>query len=160
MDLSEVIVRLERLEDERAIVRTMYRYAHAQYNGDREMFLDCFTEDAEVERTRHGRVVRGRAGIGAWFDMISHAPEEYHKHVLVEPVIDIDGDRAVVSSDFLFVQDCDTGPFISHFGHYTDELERCADGEWRLRRRALKTEATAPGEVAAIRGDPGSEVTP
>jgi uncharacterized protein (TIGR02246 family) len=156
--VEALMARLRLLEDEREITRTLYRYAHAQYNGDRAQFLDCFTEDAVVVRSRHGREVVGADAIGAFFDAITHAPEAYHKHVVFEPVIEIDGDEAVVSSDFLYVQDRD-GPMISHFGHYADELTRCPDGRWRFRRRALQTEAVQPRDVSTIRGNPGTAIT-
>jgi uncharacterized protein (TIGR02246 family) len=157
--MDEIMRRLQALEDEQQITRTLYRYAHAQYNGDRAMFLDCFTEDATIVRTRHGREVSGREAISAFFDAITHAPEALHKHVVVEPVIDIHGDTAEVSSDFLYVQDRN-GPMISHFGHYRDVLVRCVDGAWRLARKELQTEAVAPGNVGTIEGDPGRRVPP
>jgi ketosteroid isomerase-like protein len=153
--LAAIVGRLRLLEDEQAITRTLYRYAHAMYNGDRELFIDCFTDDAVIERTRHGRLVAGRPEIAAFFDAITHVPTACHKHVVIEPLIDVDGDVATVSSDFLYVQDRD-GPMISHFGHYADELIRCPDGAWRFRRRALGTEATSPQEVSTIAGNPGT----
>jgi ketosteroid isomerase-like protein len=145
------------LEDERAITRTMYRYAHAQYNGRRDDFLDCFTHDAVIVRSRHGRSVTGHEEIGKYFDAITHAPEAYHKHVMVEPIIEVSGDRASVASDFLYVQDRD-GPMISHFGHYADEFVRCTDGHWRMSRRELQTEAVGRGDVSTIAGTPGHVV--
>lgn len=155
MELNEIVTRLRVLEDEREITRTMYRYAHAQYNGNKAVFLDCFAEDAVIVRSRHGREVVGKAEIDAYFDTITHAPEAYHKHVLVEPLVEVDGDTATASSDFLYVQDGKAGPLISHFGHYADKLARGADGSWRFTRRELQTEAVNPGPVSTVRGDPG-----
>ena len=156
---SDFDERLRRLEDERAIERTLYRYAHAQYDGDRDKFLDCFTDDAVIERTRHERVVVGRDAIAAFFDANTHKPVAYHKHAVIEPLIEIDGDTATVSSDFLYVQNRYGGPMISHFGHYADELVRCPDGAWRFRRRAVQTEATSTRDVTTISGEPGDPVT-
>lgn len=157
--IDEVVERLRALEDERQITRTLYRYAHAQYNGDRTMFLDCFTADATIVRTRHGREVAGHDAISEFFDAISHAPEAFHKHVVIEPVIDVRDDTADVSSDFLYVQDRG-GPMISHFGHYRDVLVRCEDGAWRFSLRELQTEAVAPGNVSTVEGDPGRPASP
>jgi ketosteroid isomerase-like protein len=98
---DELATRVARLEDESAIVRTLNRYAHALYNGDRGEFLDCFTDDAVLERARHGRRVEGRQALIEFFEAVTHAPEAYHKHVVIEPVVDLDGDVAAVSSDFL-----------------------------------------------------------
>jgi uncharacterized protein (TIGR02246 family) len=157
--VDDILRRLRALEDERQITRTLFRYAHAQYNGDRAMFLDCFTADATIVRSRHGREVVGHDEIAEFFDAISHAPEAFHKHVVIEPVIDVDGDIAEVSSDFLYVQDRG-GPMISHFGHYRDVLVRGEDGAWRFSRRELQTEAVAPGDVSTVQGDPGRSVPP
>ena len=156
---DDIQARLSLLEDEREITRTLYRYAHAQYNGDRAMFLDCFTPDAVIVRTRHGREVVGADAIAEFFDAITHLPEACHKHVVIEPLIEIEGDEAVVSSDFLYVQDRD-GPMISHFGHYADVLVRGRDGRWRFRRRELQTEAVSPRDVSTIRPDVGTEIRP
>jgi uncharacterized protein (TIGR02246 family) len=157
--IEELVERLRALEDEQQITRTLYRYAHAQYNGDRAMFLDCFTPDATIVRSRHGREVVGHDAIAEFFDAITHAPDVFHKHVVIEPVIDVQGDSAEVSSDFLYVQDRN-GPMISHFGHYRDLLARCADGTWRISRRELQTEAVARGDVSTIEGDPGRLTPP
>ena len=157
MESAEILTRLRLLEDERSIVRTLYRYAHAQYNGDREQFLDCFTESAVIERSRHGKIIAGRAEIADYFDAISHAPDDYHKHVVFEPLIDIVDDVATVSSDFLYVQRTSDGPFISHYGHYADELIRGADDQWRFTRRQLLTEAAVPGPNVTLKGNPGRD---
>jgi uncharacterized protein (TIGR02246 family) len=159
MDLTEIVDRLRLLEDERLITQTLYRYAHAHYNGDRSMFLDCFTEDAVIERSRHGMEMVGHDAIADFFDAISHAPTDYHKHVVVEPLIEIDGDTATVSSDFLYVQDRE-GPLISHFGHYADVFARGADGVWRFRRRAIQTEAVSQSDVSTTEGNPGTALAP
>ena len=157
--MTETLDRLRLPEDERSITRTLHRYAHAMYNGDRSLFLDCFSEDAVIERSRHGMEVVGHEAISEFFDAITHAPADYHKHVIVEPVIEIDGNAASVSSDFLYVQDRD-GPLISHFGHYADELVRGADGAWRFLRRVIQTEAVSPHDVSTIKGNPGTPSVP
>ena len=157
MDSTEILTRLRLLEDERAITRTLYHYAHAQYSGDKRQFLNCFTDDAIIERSRHGKIIVGHDEIAEYFDAISHAPVDYHKHVVIEPIIEIDGDAAIVSSDFLYVQRNSEGPFISHFGHYADEMVRDRDGNWRFTRRQLLTEAAAPGPNATIKGSPGRD---
>ena len=91
--------------------------------------------------------------------VIPPAPPDYKQHVVVQPLIEIDGDTATVSSDFLYVQDRD-GPLISHFGHYADVLARGADGVWRFRRRAIQTEAVSRREVSTLEGNPGTALAP
>ncbi len=43
---EDLLARLRRLEDERAIVDRVYAYPDGVNSGQREVWLDCFTEDA------------------------------------------------------------------------------------------------------------------
>ena len=45
--MAALAERVARLEDERAVVATLYAYGHALDYGDRGGFLDCFTPDAD-----------------------------------------------------------------------------------------------------------------
>jgi len=145
--LAELQARVQLHDDERSIVRVLYRYAHALYAGERTDFLACWTEDAEFEHVRHGQRYVGQDQLGEFFDGVSHAPDAFHKHVVIEPMIEVSGDEARCVSDFLFVQDLPSrgGPYISHFGRYIDRLVRGDDGRWRLARRRVFTEGAAAG---------------
>jgi len=148
---SDLVARIRRLEAEAEILRTLHAYASAHYNGDLALYLSCFTEDGEQLHEPGGGAVRGHAELAAKFVGNQHAPESYHKVVPVEPLIELDGTSATVESDWLLVQDAGTGPYISHFGHYSDKLVEGADGRWRLTSRRVTREAMAPGAVSISR---------
>ena len=56
-------------------------------------------------------------------------------HIVVNPEISIDGDRATARSTWIYLVRGDDGePTLCKVGHYEDELVR-EDGEWRFARR-------------------------
>jgi 3-phenylpropionate/cinnamic acid dioxygenase small subunit len=149
--------RLARLEDERSILDTLYQYSHCIDYGLEEQWVDCFTEDAVWESRRSpeaalgvlGRpgqawVVRGRVELAKFIASHTRAPEAWHKHMLCEPRVDIDGDRAQVDSYFARIDLHPTGSFIRAFGRYRDELVRSSDGRWRLSHRIAEIDGTHP----------------
>src|ERR1700688_4090517 len=76
---SSLEARLKALEDQDAILYTMYTYAHSlDYNLEAE-WTDLWTVDA----TRADEV--GRDAIVEMFRHHPHAPNIYWKHMLVEP---------------------------------------------------------------------------
>lgn len=135
--------RLRALEDERSILDTLYAYGHALDYGWRDVWLDCWTETA-VLRWPHAAYT-GHEEIGAAFDGHSHAPERFHKHLLVEPRIRLDGDRATADSYFARLDNGDEGPYVRSFGRYRDVLVRCPDGRWRIQERLAERESLVPG---------------
>jgi ketosteroid isomerase-like protein len=145
-ELEATVQRLERrvreLEDERAILDTLYAYAHALDYGDRDEWIDCWTEDAEL--TWPHTTFHGVAEITQAYDDHSHAPQSFHKHVLVEPRVRIDGDRATVASYFARVNNSHHGPVTRSFGRYLDVLARESDGRWRIRQRVAERESIIP----------------
>ena len=134
--------RLGRLEDERAILDRLYAYAHSLDHGMRGEWLDCWTDDG-VLAWPHETFV-GLEAIGRAYDGHSHAPEAFHKHLLVEPRVRLDGDEASVESYFARLNDSPGGPVVRSFGRYLDVIVRCADGAWRIRERRLERESLIP----------------
>jgi hypothetical protein len=141
--------RLRLLEDEREILRTLYAYGYAIDYGNEDEFAECWTEDAVLhwgktdERDLSQFPVRrlvGRDAILEAFRAHTHAPELFHKHVLLQPRIDVDGDGARVECSFERVDESPDGPVIRSFGVYRDELTRCADGRWRFSARFAEVE--------------------
>jgi ketosteroid isomerase-like protein len=145
--------RVQALEDEKAITRTMLQYAHAEDQVNPILFMDCFTEDgvwwstvdgpwAGTGGSRH----EGREALGRWH-ADSHArgaarlgPRGKGKHYLVSPDIRLDGDRATAESYHLSVAASPDGPKIGTMGRYLDVFVRCPDGRWRIRERQLVRE--------------------
>jgi ketosteroid isomerase-like protein len=135
---TDVEARLELLEAERAITRTLHRYAHSIDYGDEEAWVDCFTEDG-VFIARHTR-----------------APELWHKHLLVEPAIDVEGDTASCVSYLAVVMEHDDMPVLRVFGRYRDRLERGDDGRWRFRERIAEIESMRADLPPFVDGRPGT----
>lgn len=142
---------LHELIAERDILRTLHRYAHTLDYGDHAGFADCFTDDARYESSRRGVMATGRVELIDFARRYQHAPAAFHKHVMVEPIIDVQGDAATARSYYLFVQDRPDGPFIASYGSYSDRLVRCPDGAWRIAHRRIESEAMGPQGVNAVR---------
>jgi len=138
--------RIERLEAERDISATLYRYGSALDYGDRAQFLECFTADARYVVTlrsvdRPVLDLHGTAALTSYFDAHTHAPAAWHKHVTTNPHIDVDGHRASVLSYFIRVDArAERGPAVVYAsGRYIDELVRDGDS-WRIRSRLCEVE--------------------
>jgi len=144
--LAQVELRLQALEDERAVLHTLYAYGHTMDHGPRAEFVDCFTEMAvwRSEKTgRHGLPPRqwtGRGAIARLWDRHTHAPELHHKHLLSEPRLTFAGDECRAVSYYVRIDEHQDGPFIRAFGRYCDLLVRCEDGRWRLAERINESE--------------------
>jgi ketosteroid isomerase-like protein len=140
---GELERRISALEDERSILLTMYAYGHSLDYGVEEEFLDCFAEDAVLHWAVRGTFA-GREAIRGAFRDHTHAPERYHKHLLIEPRIALDGDRAAATSYFVRIDRYDDGPKVRNFGRYFDSFVRGGDGRWRFAERRAESEANLP----------------
>jgi ketosteroid isomerase-like protein len=139
--IRELEARLGRLEDERAILQTLYAYGHSIDYGDEALFADCWTEDAVLDWPFHD-LYEGREAILGAFRRHTHAPDVYHKHFMVEPLIDLRGDEAAARCLYSRLdRDADGEPYVRSFGRYVDRLVRCPDGRWRLAHRRAENEA-------------------
>lgn len=131
--------RLRRLEDDAEIQRRLSAYGHAIDYGFEEMWADCWTDDAVLSWPDRNPIC-GRSAIVAAFRRHTHAPEVFHKHFVLEPLISIQGDEARVDSMFARIDAFDGRPAIRAFGRYRDILQRCR-GTWRFAQRTAQTEA-------------------
>lgn len=135
--LAEIADRLQALEDEKAILSTLHRYAHCLDYGLEREWLDCFTDDAKfgslqvtdaiaAEKSR-AKVTppppgaagalgmspverNGKAELAKWIATHTRPPERFHKHLVVDPRISAQGDAADVVSYFVTIFD------FAHFG--------------------------------------------
>lgn len=136
-----------------AIVETLYRYGHALDYGDVEAWLECFAPSAAFEIRRRGvQVARheGPASLREFARRHTSAPDDHHKHLVLAPLIDLDGTRASVTSYFARLDDEPDGPRVHGFGRYLDDLVLSADGRWRFVERVVDVESFDEG------GRPGS----
>jgi ketosteroid isomerase-like protein len=138
--LASLEKRLQCLEDRNAIVEVLYRYGHALDYGDENLWQACWHNEAALFWPRKGWI-HGRDSLLAAFREHSHAPNKYHKHVVVDPLLDISGDLAKVESYFALLHADPGGPYTYSFGRYRDVFVRCDDGDWRFRERRLEVES-------------------
>jgi ketosteroid isomerase-like protein len=146
MTSRSVEERLQRLEDERAVIRTLYEYAHGLDYGPQQAFLDVFTADGtwqRVEGRRPARSFQNERGLTRMYQDHTHAPDYFHKHVVVNPAVTLDGDAATARSYLLLVSEHPDGPYVRAFSRCTDQLVRCVDGRWRIARREAELECWA-----------------
>jgi len=146
--LDELTARLQALEAERAVLTTLYRYGHALDYGAEADWVDCFAAAAHYEIRDPGtgttctvRSYDGRDELAAFAAGHTRAPERYHKHLVADPLIAVDGDHATAVSYFLRLDDVDGERVVYAFGRYRDELVRCADGRWRFAVRIAEVES-------------------
>ncbi len=154
-EATTLLARIQRLEDRAAILEVLAAYGQALDYGDVEALLDCFTPDAVRETRRpDGSVNRwtGEAGTETFARTHTHAPELYHKHVVVDTLLTLDGDEAdAVSYMFRFEPRPDGPSFIWGMGRYLDHLQRGADGRWRISHRVAEIEDQWEGR-SVLRG--------
>jgi SnoaL-like domain len=149
--------RLARLEDERAVLDTLYRYGHAIDAGRHDDWVDCFTEDG-VWDVRPGPAtgdgvrrlfLRGRDELAAFIPTHTHAPGAWHQHLLAEPQLALRGDRCDAESYFARIDGHPAGCYVRAFGRYVDTLVRCPDGRWRIAERIAEIAASHPQSAVA-----------
>jgi 3-phenylpropionate/cinnamic acid dioxygenase small subunit len=160
-DIADLEARLAVLEAERGVLQTLYRYGHSIDYGDEESWVDCFTEDGVFEirsRVEHqpSRLISGREALRTFISRHTRAPELWHKHMLVEPQIEIESGDAARCSSYLFVlMEHEERPVVRVFGRYLDRLEKGSDGRWRFKHRLAEIEGFQPGLPPFVDGRPG-----
>jgi SnoaL-like domain len=147
--------RVTKLEDERAILDTLYRYARAADDGDYAVYAEVFTEDgifqcidragAEVFR------VQGREALAKYISGFRANETKMSKHHVVGPIITIDGETAAVECYGFRVSEgsdpCDP-PSLIVMGRYHDDLVKDGEGRWQFRQRVFVTES--PRDVSLV----------
>jgi uncharacterized protein (TIGR02246 family) len=130
--------RVERMEAESAIRRVLIEYGAYLDSRNYAAYAGLFAEDGEWIGG-FGRFT-GPAAIRKMLEDNLGVPEpgfvnKANFHMLTNPLIEIDGDRAQVSSKYLFwTRSPDDRPTPLLAGRYVDEFVR-VNGEWKIARR-------------------------
>ena len=154
--IDELESRLKVLEDERAILSTLYAYGHTIDYGLKAEWLDCFVEDAVFKVQMSGVTTgyKGREALSEFIARHTHAPDMWHKHCLVEPIVRLeDNNKATVASYFARLDEDENGAYIMAFGRYRDKLVKCEDGKWRFMERIGEIESRLPKRVQGLTQD-------
>jgi uncharacterized protein (TIGR02246 family) len=144
-DLAALAARVQQLEDREAINRLFMEYRRCLDEKDFSGYAQLFTTDGEFIAT--GLSARGRAEIEELVDgmqgslLTATAGDDIH--VVANPEVVVDGDRAAARSTWIYIVRADEGgPSLCKVGHYDDELVR-EDGRWRFARRRAPMDMSA-----------------
>jgi 3-phenylpropionate/cinnamic acid dioxygenase small subunit len=118
------------VSDEDAIRRTIAQYCQLCDDGRFDEWADLYTDDATFSVM--GKTYTGRADVKAFIEK-GQAPERRGKHLCFNSIIDIDGDSARASTDYVFI---DKQHAITSAGRYHDRLIRQPD-RWRFAERRI-----------------------
>ena len=106
------------------------RYTWYFDTGRGEDWASLFTDDGQLV-VGDGPPVAGRAALE---EMAANVKPGSMHHFIVNPAIEVDGDRATCHCSLLLSQG--QPPTFTMAGRYEDELAR-VDGRWRFRRRTV-----------------------
>src|SRR5262245_18702398 len=136
--LDALARRVQTLEDELALQRTVTRYGYAVDSGDPEPTAALFTEDTHCE-IDGDRVLRGRDGIRDLVRSDRHQAMVPNCAHSVGPVVveEVGGDRAVATGySRVFLRNGDAFT-IYRVSLNRWELQR-RDGRWQIARRTTR----------------------
>lgn len=155
--LVEVERRLAALEDERAILHLLSRYAYYADAGHDDEWVGLFSSDGTMDMATggdggygDGLTFTGHAGLRAFINdpLGHHRPGFYrqsmHAHAN-NTIITIDGDTAVANTYSILLKDSDAGVIVTGAGVNEWGFQRL-DGRWALtlrRRRQMGHPDTA-----------------
>ncbi|MBC8364676.1 MAG: nuclear transport factor 2 family protein [Actinobacteria bacterium] len=114
-----------------AIRTTLARYCQYLDDGRFGDWASLFTEDCEFRVM--GRRLVGRDALRGFIEP-AQTEDMRGRHLISEPLMEIDGDRARVTTDYAFVG---RDLAVQSSGRYHDVLVCGDDGEWRFREREI-----------------------
>ena len=134
--LDQLTRRVQQLEDQDAIWRLFMTYKTHLDQRDFKAYASLFTDDA-VWMGNLGKC-EGPKQIERMLKKTLAVFESDHDrqhHLVLNPVIDVDGDTATAKSTWGFVTRSETdAPVLAMLGTYYDELRRTEEG-WKFSRR-------------------------
>jgi hypothetical protein len=133
------------MTDQESIRRVLAEFIQLRDDKRFGEWVDLFTEDGSFEYGSHH--LEGRSAIRDHVEALLR--NDRGKHVCVNSIIDVSGDTASVSSDFLKVNPNDEssgviGYAIGTMGRYEDHFVR-RDGEWKIATRKVHIMAPFKG---------------
>ena len=117
-------------DDELAIRRLLADYCHLLDDGRFDEWIALFDED--VVFVVMGNRLRGRDDVRSFIEP-TQQEDARGRHMLGEPVIEVDGDTARVATDYVFVSRANT---ILSTGRYLDVMRRAPD-RWCFASREI-----------------------
>jgi hypothetical protein len=125
------------MTDQECIRRVLAEFIQLRDDKRFAEWVDLFTKDGTFEYGAHHLV--GRSAIRENVQALLR--NDRGKHLCVNSIIDVSGDTASVSSDFLKVNPIDdgtgvTGYGIGTMGRYEDHFVR-QGGEWKIAKRKV-----------------------
>lgn len=149
---DELVARLRRLEDLEAIRQVFVDYGHHLDRGDLDAYAGLFAEDGELLLGPMGRA-RGRAEICELMGRATAASAGRSWHLITNPIIQLDGDRATAEVMWTVVVRGEDGrAVLSMLGRHRDVLVR-GEGRWWFQRREghIDVPSRYPGGAAQAR---------
>ena len=127
------------IADEWAILRVLYSYCHAIDYGEEQRWVGLFTVDGifhvDMPRGLPSIHCAGQKELAAFVAAHPRAPAALHKHLLLNPLIELHGNEARVASYFQLLLEINGVPETFCFGRYLDRLVRSEAGSWHFRER-------------------------
>ncbi len=121
---------MTKLADIADIRRVLAAYCQSLDDGRFDDWIDLFTEDCVF--VVMGMRARGRHELQALIEP-NQTDELRGKHMISEPLIDLDRDVAAVATDFMFISRTNE---VLQAGRYHDTVRRNPDG-WRIAEREI-----------------------
>lgn len=139
---------LDRIVEERAIERMMYDYSYYLDMNQPEQMTTLFVDDCEVSYAPNFGAVGMEAykqtldGIGTFFRGTSH----HNSNITIDFVSETEADvRSIVLAVHRYTKERPDGIL---YGQYFDRVVK-TDGQWKFKRRELRTTMTTDYHVRA-----------
>ena len=139
------------LLDQVAILDVLHRYIRCvDTNGREDEFVDLFTPDATFQVRGNyptvDRLVHGREGLKEFVLWLRDGKpkESYDKHVVLNPIIDVRGDEAIVESNWIMMTQSSDGLTVTATGRMRDRFVK-QECRWRINQRINDVEVLNMG---------------
>jgi len=158
---------VQNVADYLEVMQLIARYARALDTHDAEAEANCFIRDGvHVARTKDGAqvvaAVQGREALKAAAQKraASAKPDARGRHNIINPLIELDGDRGVVQAYYLGTTNRESGVTVNTTGEYRITLRK-EDGKWKFAERASILDFAPKAHLAELaQAGTGAATTP